>query len=484
MMDKQLAAVCRQDLSSFAERSFRELNPGTSYVPNFHQHAITAALERMRTGSLRRLIINVPPRLMKSTIVSCALPAFLLGHDPTERVIVTTYSDQLSEKLSSDTQRLMTAPFYRTLFPATHLSRQTKGYLETDRGGSSLATSVGGSITGLGGDWIVMDDPHNASDAYSAPMRDAVKRYFNSSLLSRLNNPSKGRIILVMQRLHEDDLTGHLMEQGGWELLKLEATATEDAQIDIGQGKFHRIVVGDLLDPVRLPQSVLDERKRAMGSRDFSAQYQQQPVPAEGNIVKRAWIQRYQKLPPLTDGEVVQSWDTAVKTDPQHDYSVCTTWLRVEQLHYLAGVWRGKVDYPGLRAKVCELQKMFEAERVLIEDAGSGAALIQELRNSPAPAIGRRSKDTKESRLSVASALIERGQVLLPNDAPWLADFESELLGFPGVKHDDQVDSFSQYAAWVRENEGAWKLEWDWGYDYPVNHDTIANHVRNLSRGY
>lgn len=480
-MEPLLAAACRQDPSAFVAKAFGELNPGASYHDNWHIHAMTARLEQMRTGPLKRLVITMPPRLLKSTVVSCAFAAFLLGHDPATRIIITSYAEPLAQKLAADTQRIMEAAWYQQLFPGVRLRRQTRSWLETDKGGSLYATSVGGSVTGLGADWIIVDDPNNAADAYSEPARETVKRYFDGVLSSRLNDQGEGRIVVVMQRLHQDDLAGHLLDRGGWGHLKLSAIASEDAHIDVGHGRFHAVVAGDPLQPSRLSLEVLQRIKQQIGSRDFNAQYLQEPVPAEGNMVKAEWIQRYGSPPSREAGQIIQSWDTAVKTDPQHDYSVCTTWLKVGRYHYLLEVWRGKVDFPGLRAKVCDLYHACLPQRVIIEDAGSGASLIQDLKaNSPVPAIGWRSQSTKEARFAAASVLVEQGLVLLPKDAPWLADFEAELLAFPGVRHDDQIDSFSQYAGWVLDNAGSSKFEVDWGLGYSITADSTANHILNL----
>ncbi len=455
-----LVQVCRQDFRAFVEKSFEILNPGTAFLDTWHIGAIAHVLEEMRLGANRRQIINMPPRTLKSQITSVCWPAFLLGHDPATEIIVVSYAETLAEQLSSDTRRLMQSDFYATLFPQTRLERQSSLHLSTDQNGCRIGTTVGGSVTGLGANWIIIDDPHNASEAQSEPARNKVKHFFQHTLLSRLNNPADGRFLLVMQRLHEADLAGHLLGQGVWRHLKLQARATEDAQIPVGPRLIHDVRDGDLLHPQLLPAHWLDAQKNAMGSAAFEAQYQQQPAPAEGNMIKREWL-RYCDAPPRDSGRVTLSFDTATKDNTENDYSVCTVWLDVQDRHHLINVWRDKVNFPTLRRKVLDLIDVFRPHAVLIEDAGSGSALIQELHSRGVPAIARKAKDPKVVRLNSASAFIESALMWLPKEAPWLDNLEAELLGFPGARYDDQVDSLSQYFNWIRERPKAiFEFEW------------------------
>jgi predicted phage terminase large subunit-like protein len=280
-----------------------------------------------------------------------------------------------------------------------------------------------------------------------------------------------------MQRLHEADLAGHLLRRGGWRLLKLQARATEDAEIEIGPGLLHRVRDGDLLQPNLLPAHWLDAQKLDMGSAAFEAQYQQQPLPAEGNMIQRAWL-RYCDPPPLDTGRVTISLDTATKENTENDYSACTVWLEADKKHHLIHVWRDKVNFPALRRKVLDMIDVFRPTAILIEDAGSGSALIQDLRVRGVPAIARKAKDSKVVRLSSASPYIESGLMWLAKDAPWLAGLETELLGFPGTRHDDQVDSLSQYFNWVRERPASFfEVHWMWDEPGTADYDWIASRL-------
>ena len=246
-----------------------------------------------------------------------------------------------------------------------------------------------------------------------------------------------------MQRLHEDDLAGVLLRSSDeWTVLSLPAIAEQDEQIPIGNGQIHVRRAGDVLHPEREPREVLESLRAQLGAETFAAQYQQQPVPPGGAMIKRAWVRRYDQLP--KSGLIIQSWDVANKQGEENDYSVCTTWLVHENKYYLIDVLRGRFDFPTLRTKVSEHAKLHKASHILIEDAGFGTALIQELKTAHFSVIPVKPEYDKKIRMSIQSAKFESGQVFFPKEAPWLADLEAELFAFPSGRHDDQVDSISQ----------------------------------------
>jgi predicted phage terminase large subunit-like protein len=264
--------------------------------------------------------------------------------------------------------------------------------------------------------------------------------------LSRLDDKRTGAIIIVMQRLHIDDLVGFVTGQSDeWEVLNLSAIAEVDEVIPISDTKVHRRRVGEALSPVREPLSVLEELRAVLGSDTFSAQYQQMPVPPGGAMIKRHWIKRYVELPPRERSLILQSWDTASKGGPGNDFSVCTTWfISRDRRWYLIDVWRKRVDYPELKAAVRTLASYHAAKRVLVEDAGAGISLVQELLGEVDNILAVKPDRDKITRMSVVSAKFESGLVFLPERAAWLVDFEAELFAFPGSRHDDQCDSVSQ----------------------------------------
>ena len=240
------AAILRSDFYSFVQAAFPIVSGGEELLRNWHLEAMAYALTRVMRGEIRRLIINVPPRSLKSICASVAFPAFLLGHDPTLRIICVSYAEALARKHAGDTRALMRSPLYRRLFPGTRISPRKDTELEfmTTKGGFRLATSVGGTLTGRGGGLVILDDPMKPQDAYSETARETVKQWYAAHLLSRLDNKAEDGIIVVMQRLHVDDLVGHLLEQEGWTLLKLPAIAQSDETTLLGPDRCYVRLAG------------------------------------------------------------------------------------------------------------------------------------------------------------------------------------------------------------------------------------------------
>jgi predicted phage terminase large subunit-like protein len=273
-----------------------------------------------------------------------------------------------------------------------------------------------------------------------------VKGWFGNTLFTRLNNKQTGRIISIQQRLHEDDLPAMLLERG-YRHLNLPSIAEHEEKVPIGRGRFHIRPVGDLLNPERESRQLLDQIRRELGSAVFSAQYQQNPTTPDGNAIRMEWFKTYTEAPARTDfTKVVQSWDTGMSAAPTSDYSVCTTWGFRNHKWYLVDVYRNRLDYPDLKREVIRLGKRWKVDRVLIEDAGAGKSLAQDLRLQGIFQLRLcKAVIDKESRFTGCFGEIEEGNILLPTAASWLDDFCKELRGFPLAKHDDQVDSVSQF---------------------------------------
>jgi len=446
-----LDAALRQDLGTFTAKVFRTVSPGDQYLHNWHVDAIIYQLMQIHAGFERRLVITQPPRSLKSICTSVAYPAWALGHDPSMRIACASYSQELAAVFARQFRAVVTSDWYRALFPNLRLSKDTEAECVTTKGGGRFAVAVGGSFTGRGADVIIIDDPMKADDAQSEKTRTAVDNWYGTTLVSRLDDKEEGAIILVMQRLHEDDLAGKLLRDEGWHHLDLPAIAEEDQEIPIGPCVMHCRKKGEVLHPAREPLAVLEQIKREMGSLAFSAQYLQRPVPVEGNLIKRDWFKNYDSLP---SGErVVQSWDVASTTKGVSDWSVCTTWLIVKRTYYLIDVWRGRLEYPHLRQKLIALARRYGPNEVLIEQAGPGLHLVQELSANPEAGvpvpISIKPEGDKIVRMEAQSARFEAGQVFLPKEAPWLGDFLHELLAFPNARWDDQVDSVSQFLNWA-----------------------------------
>ena len=304
----------------------------------------------------------------------------------------------------------------------------------------------------------------------SQAQRQTANEWYDHTLYSRLNDKLTGAIVLIMHRLHEDDLAGHVLAQEPWEVVRLPAIADEDelhrVETVFGCQSFGR-KAGEALHPGREPPEMLEQIRRTLGEYNFAGQYQQAPAPQGGGMVKAAWFRSYaaNERPEKFD-RIVQSWDTANKATELSDFSVCTTWGIKGKDLYLLHVLRKRMEYPELKRAVREQCEVFEASVVLIEDKASGTQLIQELVERGLHAVTRyQPQSGKIMRMHAQTAMIENGFVHLPKEAAWLAEYLHELTVFPNGKHDDQVDSTAQMLDWFKQagsgpssNAGIWHL--------------------------
>ena len=450
------ADLLRHDLCAFIHRSFLELNPQNPFHPGWHIEVIAAKLDEVRRGQCKRLIVNLPSRHLKSHAISIAFPAWILGLEPSKKLLSVTYGQDLSDDLARKSRTLMMSEFHQSLFD-TRLSRGREAVsdYETTDGGCRLSTSVRGALTGRGADIIIVDDPLKADDALSESLRRSVNEWWDNTLRTRLNNAQTGSIIIVMQRLHADDLVAHVQEQEPWDVLSLPALAEQDETYTIstpyGRNRIYR-KEGEILHEALLSHSALEAQRLTIKDYNFTAQYQQNPQPPSGIIVKREWLRFYgpNEKPERFD-QILQSWDTANKDSELANFSVCTTWGIKDQHAFLLDVYRHKLDFPGLKRAVKELARRHRATVVLIEDKASGTSLIQELRGEnfslvqAAPDL----QGDKTTRLRSQTAKIEEGFALFPKEAHWLDSYLLELVSFPNAKNDDQVDSTVFALAWI-----------------------------------
>ncbi len=452
-------ALLVQDLSSFIARAFAELNPGTPFLPNWHIDLIADRLMQVYCRRIKRLIINIPPRNMKSICASVAFPAWALGRDPSLKIICASYASELADKLARDTQLLMNAPFYRQIFPGTKLSANRRAVHDftTTAHGVRYAVSTGGALTGRGADFLIIDDPLKPDEATSEVQRQAVNDWFDGTALSRLDNKQEGAIVIIMQRLHLNDLVGHALAKGDdWQVLNLPAIAEEETtytyQTLLGPQTVTR-EVGSVLHQAREPLQTLTEMRSRMGEYVFSGQYQQSPVPLGGAIIKEAWLQTYrpEELPPQFD-LLVQSWDTASKVSDGAAYSVCVTIGIKNQQAYVVDVLRRRMEFPALKAEAIRLNARYKPHHILVEDKSSGTQLIQEMKEvGMYRVVEVKPVGDKETRLIRHSVKFENGRVRLPQQAPWLRGYVQELTAFPSSRFCDQVDATTQALDYLQE---------------------------------
>ena len=454
LTQREIDVALRNDLSLFAERSFLQLQPGTAFLPNWHIELMAAKLRDCALGKIRRLIINIPPRYMKSLTASVAFPAWLLGLNPAAQIIAVSYAQELANKHSLDCRAVVESDWYRRLFPGTRLSASKNAVTEfaTTKRGFRMATSVGGTLTGRGGDFLIIDDPIKPDDAVSEAVRNNCNAWYDGVLFTRQNNKNTACIILVMHRLHEDDLVGHVLEQEDWEVLSLPAIAEEDQAFSVdtpwGPQTYGRSA-GGILHPAFESEDALKVTRATIGEYNYAGQYQQSPAPLGGGMVKKEWLKTYKSLPNFD--QIIVSCDTGNKPTQLADYSAITVWGYRDPDIYLLHVYRAKVNYPDLKRAVVDIAGRYRADVVLIEEKASGIQLIQELKEAHVRGVkGYEPKGDKVMRLHAQCATIENGGLWLPEDAPWLAEYVHELTTFPGSKHDDMVDSTSQVLEWLK----------------------------------
>jgi hypothetical protein len=476
----ELDFYLRRDLAGFTEAMLDVIAPSAfqSFTPSWHHEAIAHQLMRVWRGECRRLIIVAPPRTLKSVMTSVAFPAWCLGHDPTRRFLCASHSLDLVGKHSRDFGLIIRSPLFRRLFPQFGLAsdREAQNEIVTTRRGGRFATSPGGSVTGRGGHIWIVDDPHKADEIYSEELRGRPHRWFLDTAISRLDDKETGAIILVMQRLHPDDMAGRLIQAGGWELLELPAWTNRDRTYALAANRLHTFRAGAYLQPEREGPEILDQIRREMGTALFNAQYLQAPEQMAGGLVKLSYLQFYDEpLSVAPDDYVLQSWDIAVSEEPTADWSVCTTWIRRRSILYLLDVWRARQGLPELITSAKRLARTWSVDEILIETDGVGLPFRQSLASSLQPdmdrrrniraearlspraqrgpgwdphdvlILGRRAAASKADRLVACLSHIEQGRVRFPGTAPWREAYLRELLSFSetGNGHDDQVDSTS-----------------------------------------
>lgn len=467
----------RRHLYEFVKQAWHVVEPNTPFIGNWHIEAICLHLEalvRTVTGQtrdddpkIRNLLINMPPRMMKSLTVSVFFPAWAWIDHPHLRFLYASYSQDLATDHSVATRRVIESDWYQERWGdrfqlAGDANLKTK--FDNDHRGSRQSTSVGGTGTGKGGDIVVVDDPHNVKEAESDTIRQAALDWWDKTMSTRLNDAKRGGRVIVMQRVHEDDLSGHVIEQGGYEhlCLPMEYVPTDHTTV-IGWSD-PRTELGELLAPERFGEAEVIEAKRRMGSLAYAGQMQQEPAPADGEMFKRDWWRRYRSLPVDVDNttqlvRVELVLDSAFKDGVANDFSVYALWgATAAGSAYLIRVWRHKLQFPALiqlgHDAHAWARQAFPtiAIPMVIEDKASGQSAIQVFRSPyhtehgvlpalpvvphPVPA-----NLSKTARAEGITPFVEGGRTLIPDDAEWLDDWLAEHQKFPNGAHDDQVDT-------------------------------------------
>jgi predicted phage terminase large subunit-like protein len=462
--DTRLEEIPNYRLSTFVRDAWHTVEPATPLDFNWHAEIICDHLEAVSRGEIKRLIINVPPRHGKSLLVSVLWPAWSWIQDPHTRWLFASYSGELSMKHSVDRRTVIRSLWYQERFAwrfTMMRDQNAKTEFLNDSQGVMYAGSVGGSITGRGGDFLILDDPHNTKELQTETQLENAIRFYQTTLVTRLNDPERSAIVIIMQRLHENDLTGHLLatEPEKWTHLCLRGIAEEKETFKLKSGKAVVRMTGDPLWPSRYPRSVLDEQRRTMGSYNFAGQIQQRPSPREGTIFNPNHWRRFrveQKEYP-NFYVVAISVDAAFKAGIENDFVGIQCWgftgdgrsyildYRLEHLGYSAT----KAAIRGMKAKWEE--RGVDVHVVLIEDAANGPAIIEELSQE----FTVHALETAGGKLARAYAVqpdVEAGNVYVPDDTEWGEKLVQRAAGFPTIKNDDDIDAMTHALNWRRRH--------------------------------
>lgn len=464
LMEEARRELARRTMGDFV------LYVDDNYQMNWHHRLLCDYLDKLACKEIRRLMVFMPPRHGKSELVSRKFPAYLLGRNPDTSIISCSYSADLASRMNRDVQRLIDSEKYSLLFPESHLFgknirstakgsflRNSDIFEIVNHRGTYRSSGVGGGITGMGGEYIIIDDPvKNREDADSATMREKVYDWYTSTLYTRLEKD--GCILLTLTRWHEDDLAGKLLkaaQEGAdqWTILELPAVCEYPPKpYDVRQE-------GEALWKWKYDEEALEKMKVTVGSRDWAALYQQHPTPGEGGTFKREWWNYYKVLP---DGlyDFVQSWDCTFKDAQSSDYVVGQVWARKGSSRYLLDQVRGRMSFTEtLRAIRSLSAKWPQAVRKLIEDKANGTAVIDVLRKEIPGLIPVEPEGGKIVRANAVTAVAEAGNIYLPNPsiAPWVHDFVEEHAVFPNGANDDQVDAQTQANTYY--NSSSFSLE-------------------------
>lgn len=436
--DYALLAARLNNFSRYMFRSRRNID----MLDNWHQARICKALERVYTGRTTRLIINVPPRSGKTEVAVKAFIAWTMGLAPDSEFIHASYSKRLATANAYDIRAMMQHEAYRLVFPWLRLQDDSKAKDEfrTTAGGIVYATGADGTITGYGagkmrdgfGGAIIIDDPHKAGEATSSVMRQNVINWYQTTIQSRLNKTDTP-IIVIMQRLHEEDLSGWLLSGGSgetWEHLVIPA----------------RDESGESFWPEQFPPEMLD-RLELTSPYVFAGQYMQRPAPLGGGIFKDEWWRYFDAMPPIKHRSIYA--DTAQKTKEQNDYSVLQCWgVTPDNQMVMLDMVRGKWEAPELETMARAFWQKHHSQpyhgplrTFKVEDKVSGTGLIQKLKREGIPIVPIQRNVDKVTRAFDAAPYIQSGNVYLMRTTPHLADFLSEAAVFPNGTHDDMIDA-------------------------------------------
>lgn len=485
-----------QRLIDFINQAWHVLEPTTEFVRGPHLDAIVKHLEAVSAGDIHNLLINIPPRHMKSLAVCVFWPVWEWIRWPQRRWLFASYAMSLSVRDSVRCRRLIESPWFQQRwgerFQLTS-DQNTKERFDNDRGGCRISTSVGGSATGEGGDRVVVDDPHNVTERESDAIRHATLEWWDQTMSTRLNDPKRGARVIVMQRVHEKDLSGHVLEQGGYDHLCLPAEFEPARKFSTSiDWRDHRTTEGELLWPKRIGARELADFKLRLGPSGYAGQFQQRPVPAGGARFRQEWFryfrgtgyqpvaseaglqdtgrlpvpQTYELIQPDGSGKLVRAddcWRFAIMdpagTEREQNNRPCYTVIQVwdvTQAHdmLLVHQYRRQVQAPDAADAAVAIAREYDVQYIGIERDGIGLGIVQTVKRSGVAVKPIKARSSKEARSETAEIRMAAGTVYFPQSAPYVWDLEQELLHFPKGEYSDQVDALAHAAMLVQSRAG------------------------------
>ena len=464
LRQEKIRRLKREQLRRSAQTSLKDfiLYTDDSYIMGWVHEEICETLDRffedVKAKKSPRLIICMPPRSGKSQIISRNFPAYLFGRDPDLNVISASYSGDLASRFNLDVQRIIESDEYKNIFPNTFLGGKSfPQYKKTDslfeivnHKGSYRSAGVGGGVTGMGCDILIIDDPlKDRAEANSPTIRTKLIDWYKSTAYTRLSDG--GGVIVLQTRWHTADLAGTLIkemedpEKDQFKVIEYQAIAEHDEK--------HR-KKGEALHPERYSLAKLEAIRQTLGAYEWAALYQQHPVPKEGATFKLDNFRRYNdKNIPISFDRILGSWDMTFKDKKDNDFVVGQVWGKKGADFYLLDQVRGQWDFiKTLKVFIQLAEKWKRCHGWLIEDKANGSAIISTLKKHISGLKPINPTESKIARAEAISIYIETGNVYIPENAPYIADLEDEIINFPAVDHDDQIDCMTQALNYFREN--------------------------------